>query len=170
MTTFDSYLCSECQAHQISHCWSALQNRLKISKHLAKWHTRWQCGTAQSNSQYFLPSRLTWPHRSKVIILRVAIWWRERYTRVKDEITRELKDMVEEENAQLKTFSIFHRASKLPVDPFKWGEKGGGSNWALTWVLISRNSRREITHIFISWSWEMRYHFRISFFSRFSRF
>ena len=45
--------------------------------------------------------------------------------RVKDEITRELKDMVEEENAQLKTFSIFHRASKLPVDPFKWGEKGG---------------------------------------------
>ena len=170
MTTFDSYLCSECQAHQISHCWSALQNRLKISKHLAKWHTRWQCGTAQSNSQYFLPSRLTWPHRSKVIILRVAIWWRERYTRVKDEITRELKDMVEEENAQLKTFSIFHRASKLPVDPFKWGEKGGGggSIWTLTWVLISRNSRREITHIFISWSWEMRYNF--SFSSWFSRF
>ena len=163
MTTFDSYLCSECQAHQISHCWSALQNRLKISKHLAKWHTRWQCGTAQSNSQYFLPSRLTWPHRSKVIILRVAIWWRERYTRVKDEITRELKDMVEEENAQLNTFSIFLGPPNCPLTRPNGGKRGG-SNWALTWVLISRNSRREITHIFISWSWEMRYHFRISFF------
>ena len=53
---------------------------------------------------------------------------------MKDEITRELKDMVEEENAQLKTFSFFHKASKLPVDPFKWGGKGGGggSIWTLT--------------------------------------
>ena len=50
---------------------------------------------------------------------------------MKDEITRELKDMVEEENAQLKTFSFFHKASKLPVDPFKWGGKGGGRRFNL---------------------------------------
>ena len=55
-----------------------------------------------------------------------------RVNEITRELTKEVKDMVEEENAQLKTFSFFHKASKLPVDPFKWGEKGGGSNWALT--------------------------------------
>ena len=57
-----------------------------------------------------------------------------RVNEITRELTKEVKDMVEEENAQLKTFSFFHKASKLPVDPFKWGGKGGGggSIWTLT--------------------------------------
>ena len=59
-----------------------------------------------------------------------------RVNEITRELTKEVKDMVEEENAQLKTFSIFHRASKLPVDPFKWGEKGGDISSSLGHILV----------------------------------
>ena len=69
---------------------------------------------------------------------------------MKDEITRELKDMVEEENAQLKTFSIFHRASKLPVDPFKWGEKGGGIKLGIDMSLdLEKFSERNYSYFYL---------------------
>ena len=44
---------------------------------------------------------------------------------MKDEITRELKDMVEEENAQLNTFSIFLGPPNCPLTRSNGGKRGG---------------------------------------------